>query len=325
MSTSPDAARPARRRTILAILFATLCGAGVALQSRINGQLGSDLSDGYLAAVVSFASGLVIISVVLAFSRGGREGFRRVRSAVRSRIIPPWFLLGGLAGGLFVLSQGITVSLIGIALFTVAAVAGQTLSGLIIDAVGIGTVARKRVTPARVIGSAVALVAVAVSVAPEVQGHAPLWALAMPLVVGLLLGWQQAVNGQVKTIAASATSATFVNFVGGTALLLIIAAIDLIAVGPPARFPTNPLLYTGGVVGVIFIAGFAFIVPIIGVLLQSLAAVSGQLLMALLLDFVAPTAVGAVAVTTIVGTLLALVGVVIAAVPRRSPRESASA
>jgi transporter family-2 protein len=100
-------------------------------------------------------------------------------------------------------------------------------------------------------------------------------------------------------------------------LLAIFAAVNLVIAGVPHVFPSNPLLYIGGVIGVLSIAGFAIAIPIIGVLLQSLAAVSGQLLMALLLDSVAPTAAGQVAIATVVGTILTLVAVIVTAI--RSP------
>ena len=50
----------------LALVIALLCGALVALQSRINGELGSRLGDGFTAAAISFGSGLVILAIALA-------------------------------------------------------------------------------------------------------------------------------------------------------------------------------------------------------------------------------------------------------------------
>ncbi len=314
---------PSRARTVILLVVALVCGAGVALQSRINGQLGGELGDGSLAAVISFGSGLIITVIALAVSRRGRDGLGTVVREIRARQMPWYFVLGGLGGGLLVLSQGTTVGVIGVALFTVAAVSGQTISGLIIDARGIGTVAPKRVTVWRLVGSVVALVAVVISVGPEVQHNSPLWMLLMPFVAGLLLGWQQAFNGQVKTLANSAITATFINFVGGTALLIVAAGINIGVVGWPKAFPTNPLLYLGGLFGVLFIAGFAIVIPVIGVLLQSLAAVSGQLVMSLILAVVAPTSAATLAATTIVGTVLALGGVAIASVPSRTRKVSA--
>ena len=319
----PQNSAPSRTRIVILLLVALVCGAAVALQSRINGQLGGELGDGSLAAVISFGSGLVITIIALLVSRSGRNGLGTVVREVRARRFPWLFVLGGLGGGLFVLSQGITVGVIGVALFTVAAVAGQTISGLAIDARGIGTVAPKRVTVWRLVGSIVALIAVIISVVPEVQANSPLWMLLMPFVVGLLLGLQQAFNGQVKTLAKAAVTATFINFVGGTALLLIAAAINLAIVGWPKTFPTNPVLYLGGLIGVLFIAGFAVVIPVIGVLLQSLAAVAGQLVMSLILAIVAPTSAATLTATTIVGTVLTLAGVAIASVPSRRVTPSA--
>ena len=55
-------------------------------------------------------------------------------------------------------------------------------------------------------------------------------------------------------------------------------------------FPTNPLLYTGGIIGIAFIALSAAIVHRIGVLLLSLGMIAGQIVTALLLDVVTPGA-----------------------------------
>jgi transporter family-2 protein len=306
------------------MVAAVVGGALVALQSRVNGQLGGELGDGFFAAFISFAVGLVIITVALLFSRKARQGVTKVRVAVRARELQWWFIFGGVAGGLFVLSQGLTVGIIGVALFTVAAVAGQTVSGLVIDARGIGTVAPKRVTAARIVGSLIALIAVGISVAPQITSSVPFWIALMPLVFGLFLGWQQAVNGQVKTLAGSAIAATFFNFLTGTALLLVLAIVNFAIAGWPHGFPTNPVLYLGGLVGVGFIAIFAIVTPIIGVLLQSLAAVSGQLLMSLLLSVIVPTSGQTLAWTTVFGTLLTLVGVAVATVRRRMVPAAAS-
>jgi transporter family-2 protein len=310
-------AAASKLRIALCVALATVCGCGVSVQSRINGQLGTDLGDGFIAALISFGSGLVIVTVILVAMPSGRRGFNTVRNAIRTRQIPWWHAAGGAAGGLFVLSQGLVVGLLGIALFTVASVAGQTISGLFIDSRGIGTVAPKAITVGRIAGASLALVAVVIAVLPQLGGHAHIWVIVLPFLVGLCLSWQQAVNGQIKTLSRSATTATFFNFVAGTVLLAIFAAINLALAGLPHGFPTNPLLYAGGLIGVLFIAGFAFVIPIIGVLLQSLAAIGGQLLMALLLDVVAPTDTAGIAVATVVGTLLTLVAVVIASIRSR--------
>ena len=82
----------------LALVLALLCGALVATQSRINGELGSRLGDGFTAAAISFGSGLVILVVALAVAPAGRRGLARVREALRDRRLRWWYVCGGAAG-----------------------------------------------------------------------------------------------------------------------------------------------------------------------------------------------------------------------------------
>lgn len=304
----------------LALLLTAAFGTGVlvALQSRINGQLGHDLGDGFIAAIISFGSGLVILSVASIFFRPGRVGIARVATAVRTRRIPWWFVVGGAAGAFFVLGQTLVVGLVGVALFTVGVVGGQTLSSLLIDRRGLGSMAAKPVTPQRLIGAGLALAAVLLAASSEARADTPLWVLIVPLIAGLAVGWQQAVNGQVKAIAESAFTATFGNFAVGAGVLLVAAIIHTLIVGWPAHFPTSPWLYLGGTVGTVFIAGQAAIVRSTGVLLMGLAVLSGQLVTAVMFDLLLPVQSHAIAPLTIVGAALTLVAVGVASLPRRT-------
>jgi transporter family-2 protein len=310
------------RRAVVAVSVAVALVGGVMMtvQSRINGQLAVKLDDGFTAALVSFGLGLVIIAIVAAVSPRAREGIRAIPGAIRRGEIRWWYLLAGMGGGLYVLSQGLVVGVIGVALFTVAAVAGQTIAGLVIDARGIGHTPPKPVTAARIVGTVVVIAAVALSVAPQVNASAPWLLLVMPLVAGALSGWQQALNAQVRLAADSPVSSTLVSFLAGTLLLGVVAVTHLAIAGPPATFPTQPWLYLGGVLGVVFILVNAVVVPIVGVLLQGLAAVCGQLLAALAIEALFPAPGTELTLITVVGTLLTLVGLVISVIPRRKAR-----
>ncbi|MBW8873109.1 MAG: DMT family transporter, partial [Leifsonia sp.] len=88
----------------LALVFALLCGALVAIQSRINGELGARLGDGFTAAAISFGSGLIILTVGLAVAPAGRRGLARVREALRGRGLRWWYVCVGAAGSFLVLS-----------------------------------------------------------------------------------------------------------------------------------------------------------------------------------------------------------------------------
>ena len=317
-STITPAAQPYSRGAVaLAVAFAMVCGVGIASQARINGELSHQLGDGVLAALISFGSGLVVVTIALLVAPSGRRGLSAVRSAIGEHRIPWWYAAGGAAGAFLVLSQGLTAAVLGVALFTVSVVAGQTLSGLVLDARGLGTMAAKPVTVTRVVGSVLALAAVAYAASAQLQGNVPIWLMLLPFLAGFGIGWQQAVNGQIRGASGSAITATFINFVVGTAVLLVATLVHSIWAGWPTVFPTNPVLYIGGLIGVIFIAGAAVIVRITGVLLLGLGTIAGQLIGSLLLDIFAPVAGHALTVPTVVGTALTLVAVSIAAIPRR--------
>jgi transporter family-2 protein len=299
------------------VALGVVCGAGVATQSRINGQLGSLIHDGFAAAVISFGSGLIIVLIALIFMPKGRRGVVRLATAVRQRDIPFWHVLGGAGGAFLVLSQGLVAATLGVALFSVGIVAGQTIGGTVVDRRGLGSMAPRPLTVQRILGSVLALLAVVLAASSQVSTSVPVWMLVLPFLAGLLQSLQQAVNGQVRAVSESVATATLVNFIVGTTVLVIAFVIHSTLLGWPTRLPTAPWLYIGGAIGVIFIAVSAAIVRSIGVLLLSLATIAGQLVTSLLLDVLAPTSREGVTLTTILGTTLTLVAVVIATLPSR--------
>jgi transporter family-2 protein len=318
--TAPAPHRASRASVALGVAGAVLIGVFTATQSRINGELGRALDDGYLAALISFGSGLVILSIVLLVWAPGRRGLRTVFASVRAGDTPWWYLVGGAAGGFFVLSQGLTGATLGVALFTVAIVCGQTISGLVIDARGLGVARPAPVTITRLLGTALALIAVTWAVSSQLVGDIPLWMLLLPFLAGLGIGGQQAVNGQVRIISRSALTATFMNFLVGTIVLAVAAIIHESIVGLPAAVPSQPWLYLGGLLGMLFIGLSVVVVRATGVLLLGLGSVAGQLVTSLVLDLVLPIPGHVFAWTTLAGTLLTLVAVALAAVPSTAVR-----
>jgi transporter family-2 protein len=299
-------------------------GLAMAVQGKINGELGSEFHDSMLAAVVSFGGGLVILLIVLAFSPKIRIGLRRVRDGVRSHELRPWHLLGGVAGATFVAGQSITVPVIGVALFTVGVVAGQTVSGLLVDKVGLGPAGPQPLTPLRVFGALLTLVAVGGSLSGGFGGGAGGYGLlVLPLVGGILMAVQQAFNGRVGATSGSALTATLVNFIAGLVVLVLGWLVSLALRGGPTAFPHNPLLYLGGLVGILFIALASFVVKWIGVLLLGLSAIAGQLIGSVLLDVFLPAHGEHLATPTLIGAAIALVAVAIAAIPTRTPPRGA--
>ncbi|MFG1937343.1 DMT family transporter [Micromonospora tulbaghiae] len=326
MSRAGTAAPPApptlsTGRRVAGVGLATASGVMVAVQSRINGELGVRLADGIAAAVVSFGVGLLILLVLVPATPGGRRGLSALRGALRAGTLRPWQCLGGVCGAFLVATQGLTIGALGVAVFTVAVVAGQSGSSLLVDRAGIGPAGRQPVTPNRLIGAVLTVLAVLLAVGDRLGDPQALTLALLPLAAGVGIAWQQAVNGRVRAASGSAMTATLVNFTVGTAALLVTFAVDLAVRGRPAgAFPDEPWLYLGGPLGIVFIALAAALVRFTGVLLLGLATIAGQIVGAVLLDLLLPTAASHPGLDTLLGAALTMVAVLVAAFgPARRP------
>lgn len=298
-----------------ALVGSGLAGLLVALQARMNGGLAQELGNGYVVAAISFIVGLVAISIVLGLSRRGRQGMARMRREVSAGRLPAWALLGGVGGAAFVLTQGLIAPLTGLALFTVGIVAGQVLGGLVMDRIGLGPGGRMRATPTRLAGTALAIVAVVVSVVGSFSGGIIMLVL-VPMIIGAGIAAQSMVNGLVRAAAESAVTATFMNFIVGALLLSVVAAVSVLMNGWPTNWPSELWKYVGGLVGVVFIAVASMLVRRAGVLLLSMSNVAGQLVAAMLFELGFPLA-GGLTPALVVGTSIALVAVIVAALPSK--------
>ncbi|HEY0637129.1 MAG TPA: DMT family transporter [Pseudonocardiaceae bacterium] len=317
----PDGARPGGGPADRAagIGLALVAGALLATQARINGQLGGELGDGVLAALVSFASGLLILVLLAVASPRLRAGLRAVRAAAVRRDLRWWQLIGGTSGAYLVACQGLTIGALGVAVFTVAVVAGQAVSGLVVDRAGLGPAGPQAITPARVLTAVGALAGVLVAVSGRLSAPDAVALAALPLLAGVALSWQQAVNGRVGAAAGGPMPATLVNFAVGTAVLVVVSAVDLAVRGLPGGPPTTAWLYVGGSLGIPVVALGVVAVRRIGVLLMGMATVAGQITAALLLDVLAPVAGRGPTAAEVLGCALALTVVVAAGVAGGRP------
>jgi transporter family-2 protein len=294
----------------LAVTAAVASGALVAVQQRVNGDLAVSLDDAVLAAVVSFATGLVLV-VALVLVR------REARAKVPVLLSLPWHLrLGGLGGASLVAAGAAAAPRIGVALFTVGLVAGTTLGGLAVDVIGLGPGGHEPITAPRLAGAGLGLLAIVASASHGLHAANPALLVAV-VVAGSFVSFQQAVNGRVRA-ATDATVATLQNFVVGFAALLVGLGLRALLVGVHAEhWPGlgHWWLYLGGPIGASFVAVAAVIVKRLGVLRLGLAVTAGQLAGGILLD------IGhGLVLSTVLGALLAMAAVVVSgARPRGVP------
>ena len=140
-------------------LLAALSGILISLQARANGELSLRLNNGLQAAFISFSSGLILIAIISLFNPTIKGGVRRLRASVAAKEIAPWTLFAGALGGTFVAVQTQIVPLIGVAIYSVASIAGQGATSLIVDRSGLTGGGKKAITPRRIAAAVVTVLA----------------------------------------------------------------------------------------------------------------------------------------------------------------------
>jgi len=294
-------------------LLAALAGAMIALQARANGELSQRLDNGLQAALVSFSSGLLIILLITPFSPHIKEGIRNLRSAIAHKEIARWKLLAGALGGSFVAIQTQIVPLIGVAIYSVASIAGQTAMSLVVDRIGLTGGGKKLISPRRVIAAVLTVLAVLVSVWDRIDANnLSMIAVTAGGIAGAVVGVQRALNGQINEHSHQSFTTSLLNFITGTTFLVILILVG-VALGKNelSPLPAGPWwIYTGGVIGVIYIAFTSTIVQHLGVLTFTLFSVGGQLAASLVIDLVSPTDGVSVSAYLVTGLAMTYIGVI---------------
>jgi transporter family-2 protein len=139
--------------------------------------------------------------------------------------------------------------------------------------------------------------------------------IILPVLAGLLMSFQQAMNGTATMHYGTPIAATLVNFVAGTVVLWAAWLIKVAVAGVGNPLPGEWWYYLGGPTGCVFIGLGALLVRSLGVLVTGLGMIAGQLLGSLGLDLVVPAPGSVVEVPTVLGTLLTLGAIVVATLP----------
>lgn len=305
----------AEGRSSVVLVAMALSGVGIgaltAVQARANGSLSTALGSGLQAATVSFAVGLGLLSLIGLSLGRVRRGLLGLVATLRTGTQPVWIVLGGLAGALFITTQSFSVPVIGVALFSVALVAGQISSSLLVDSRGWGPRGRQPVSLTRVGAAVLGLAAVAVASGGRWnEGPEAIAWVVLCVATGAAVSWQQAANGRVGALTGEPLVAAWINFMLAAAVVAVIWMVTVLAgLSEVSSLPSEPAwLYVGGAVGALFIAAAAWIVGGIGVLAVTLLVTAGQLVGAIALDLVV---FGSVPGALIVGAALAFVAVAV--------------
>lgn len=293
-------------------IFAVLIGVVVAVQARINGQLSVDLDNGLAAALISFLTGWTLLFFLVFGIKKERVGLFAIFAAIKSKDLALWEVAGGILGGCFVAVQSITVPQIGVALFTIVVVAGQTVSSLFVDKAGITASGKQKITLPRTLGAIATLIAVFIAVYPDLIGSEfRFLPLLLALIVGVFASIQQGLNGRLNVVAKSPLATAWFNFATGAVIVVIALAINLASGARIGALPHNFWVYTGGTAGLIFVAVSAFIIKHLGVLNFVILNIAGQLIGAVIIDWLFPAKAGSLNGYLIFGTVMTIASIAI--------------
>jgi transporter family-2 protein len=303
-------------------LLAAFSGILISLQARANGELSLRLDNGLQAAFISFSSGLFLIAIISLFNPAIKNGAKRLRAAVKAKEIAPWTLFAGALGGTFVAVQTQIVPLIGVAIYSVASIAGQGATSLIVDRIGLTGGGKKAITPRRIAAAVVTVLAVLVSVLDRIETKdLSFIAVAFAGLAGAIVGIQRAMNGLINEHSQQSFTTSLLNFIMGSSALGIVLLIA-VAIGKVefVALPAGPWwIYMGGTIGVIYIAFTSTIVQHLGVLTFTLFSTGGQLVGALFIDIYSPTEGVSVSSYLVSGIIMTFLGVLVGGVNSSKP------
>lgn len=318
-------ASPDTRSNALPLAMAGAAGILMPLQALITSNAALYLG-GYLAAALfSSITSLACLLVASLAIPAARAGWKRFGAVWRERTIPRWYILAGVIGAYYMLAQALSVGNIGLALFAVAVVGARTISSILIDVIGFSPAGKQPITRRRIIGAAILVIGAVIAAWDPIthsgQSPAAVISLAIAVVAGLLVSFQQSMNGRAGQAYGSTTTATGLNYLASSAGLIVAMSITGLLHIEPFGYSAIPAwwMYFAGPLGILFVVTGVTLVPKLGSLVLGIGLVTGQLLGSLILDLIlSPEKVSG---NEIAGTLVTLLAVFIASwQPNGRPR-----
>lgn len=282
----------------LTVLAIVAVGLQLALQPPINNRLGDRVGRLGAALVSNTIGTTILIAAFVVVLASGNVGGTQGPSGLLD--VPAWQMAGGLVGATWVAVSVVTVGRIGAGVVASAAITGQLISALFIDQFGWVGIAQQAVTVPRLVGAVLLItgtvlvalrspkpVAVASETAPvgpaRDSARRHFGALLTVFFTGLMMGFQHPLNGLLSETVGDFTSG-LLNFIIGTALLLVVVAASGGATRITRVRGIRPLYLLGGLLGVITVIASLAAVKVIGATALAAALITGQLCGSVALD-----------------------------------------
>jgi len=273
------------------ILLAALNGCIIAVMVAVNGGL-ADAYGVFLAAVIIHAVGTAFALTALLLRRRGRSVRPYLFGAGH---LPPWLYLGGVIGVATTVCNNFAFGKISMTSLVALGLFGQTLMSLLIDALGLFGMPKRRFQPAQLIGIGFAFCGIAVMLrdvdagAAASASAAAAGAVALSFLAGVAVVLSRTVNAGLAA-RIGALQGSFVNHLVG---LPVTAAIWLMQGGLPALagVTVSPRLwiYGGGILGVTVVLLFNTVVPKMQAFQLTLLSFAGQIAAGFVIDLLCGT------------------------------------
>ncbi|MGX8238710.1 DMT family transporter [Exiguobacterium undae] len=276
---------------ILAIIIGLIIGILVPVQTSVNTRLRGIVGSPFLASLLSFSIGTVFLILLTLFV----ERNFSLNPDVWSE--PGWIWIGGVLGVIFLTGNILLFPRIGGVQTVIMPIFGQVLMGLLIDNFGWFSTNSTPLSSTRLIGAGFVLLGVVGTVAlgdwlakrrhPEqakpVDSTIYGWRI-LGVVMGMMSAAQAAINGHLGVVLDSAIKAALISFIVGTVTLLLVNVIVRTKWQFNRSLPTPWWIWIGGLIGALFIAGNAVIVPLVGTGVAVVIVTIGLLTGSLLID-----------------------------------------
>lgn len=268
------------------ILLGIIGGAFVPLQTVINGRLTRFTPSVIVTSFYSFLIGTILLLIVNLILN---PAYFTVDFYTSQSYSYTWFL-GGLLGVVFLTGNIILLPRIGAALTVIITVTGQMIIGLIIDTFGWFNATPMDLHFMHIIGILLLISGIIFMNARRNMNvssqHSRMW-LVFGLFTGMMPPMQTAVNGALSLETGSFIYSAMISFGAGTTALLILSIIisrSLRLKSESGSLKLKPWYFLGGPLGAVYVACNILLMPELGTTLTMMAAITGQILMGLLVD-----------------------------------------
>lgn len=291
----------------------------MAAQSAINSHLRSYVESPYLASLVSFSVGWLLLILAMIFTR------TQLSLPLNVFHQPLWIWLGGFCGVFGMTAFILLFPVLGSVQTSLLAVGGQIIMSLLVDQFGWFYSPVHRLNIWRLCGILFLLTGVlltsfsskeASTHQNNISGYHFWWQL-LAVITGMVMAVQSSINGHLGIILHSSLYAVTISFTISLILLNLLLVSQHISycnlTGIVTGIHYHWWLLLGGLLGILFSFSSAWLVPVLGTGTVVISSLFGQLTFSVIIDQwgLFGASVKPVSVTKLSGLVVALLGIVL--------------